>query len=103
MIYISGGITGITEEEYMKRFNRAEEDLWNFGYEEIINPANVSAMLPELYHSEYMTVCMALLSLCDSIYMLKGYERSKGAMMELEYAKKHGYKVVYEDDRSNDD
>lgn len=97
MIYISGGITGFTNEEYMKHFDRAEDDLWDFGYEKIINPANVSSMLPELSHSEYMTVCMALLSLCDSIYMLKGYERSKGAMMELEYAKEHGYKVVYEE------
>lgn len=97
MIYISGGITGFTEEEYMKRFNRAEDYLWEFGYEKIINPANVSAVLPELFHSEYMTVCMALLSLCDTIYMLKGYEQSKGAMQELEYARDHGYEVVYEE------
>ena len=95
MIYISGGITGITN--YMWHFEKEEKKLKEMGYTQIINPANVSAMLPELSHSEYMTVCMALLSLCDSIYMLKGYEQSKGAMQELEYANKHGYKVVYEE------
>lgn len=95
MIYISGGITGITN--YMWWFANAEKKLKEMGYMQIINPAKVSCALPTLSHSEYMTVCMALLSLCDSIYMLKGYEDSKGAMMELEYAKKHGYKVVYEE------
>lgn len=95
MIYISGGITGVTN--YMWYFNKAEKKLEKMGYIQIINPAKVSCALPTLSHSEYMTVCMALLSLCDMIYMLKGYEDSKGAIMELEYAKEHGYEVVYEE------
>lgn len=93
MIYISGGITEI--QDYALHFEEAEEKL-KMKYADIINPARVSCALPTLSHSEYMTVCMALLSLCDSIYMLKGYEQSKGAMQELEYAKEHWYKVVYE-------
>lgn len=101
MIYISGGITGV--KNYMWHFDKSEKKLISDGYMQIINPAKVSCALPVLSHDGYMTVCMALLSLCDSIYMLKGYERSKGAMQELEYAREHGYKVVYEDDRSNDD
>lgn len=95
MIYISGGITGITN--YFWQFANAEKKLREMGYKEVVNPARTCLTLPELSHDEYMTVCMALLSLCDSIYMLKGYECSKGAMQEFEYAKKHGYKVVYEE------
>ena len=100
MIYISGGITGIA---FCKlHFDKAESYLKSKGCVPI-NPHKICSLLPTLSHSEYMTVCMALLSLCDTIYMLKGYERSKGAMVELEYAREHGYKVVNEDDRSNVD
>lgn len=93
MIYISGGITGVGE--YMAHFDEVERKLK--AVDEVINPSKVSCALPVLTHDGYMTVCMALLSLCDTIYMLKGYEQSKGAMQELEYAKEHGYEVVYEE------
>lgn len=95
MIYISGRITGITN--YMWWFANAEKKLKEIGYKEVVNPARTCLTLPELSHDDYMTVCMALLSLCDSIYMLKGYERSKGAMQELEYAKEHGYEILKEE------
>lgn len=94
MIYISGGITGVSFSEL--HFQKAESYLKSKGRVPI-NSKKVCSNLPTLSHKEYMTVCMALLSLCDTIYMLKGYEQSKGAMQELEYAKEHGYRVVYEE------
>lgn len=73
MIYISGAITGTTD--YMKRFERAENDLIFLGYE-VVNPAKTNANLPEICtHEDYMTVSMAELKICDTIYMLKGYEK----------------------------
>ena len=93
MVYISGKITGTTD--YMERFEIAEKMLTAKGYS-VINPAKVNSNLPEehMTHEGYMVVSIALLSLCDTIYMLEGYEDSAGAMEELEYATEHGIKIL---------
>lgn len=93
MIYISGKITGTGD--YKERFSEAESRLENQGHK-VINPARLNNALPELSHEEYMTICMAELLLCDSIYMLKGYENSKGAMQELKWARENGLRIVKE-------
>lgn len=88
-VYISGKITGTTD--YMERFSEAEKYLKSKGYE-VVNPAKVNANLPETFtHRDYMCVCMAMLSCCDAIYMMNGYEDSEGAMQELKYAEIAGY------------
>lgn len=94
MVYISGAITGITD--YLERFNKAENDLTQQGYD-VVNPARINANLPTICtHKDYMTVSIALLSICDAIYLLKDYEKSVGAMQELEYAVKNGYTIIKE-------
>lgn len=45
-------------------------------------------------HDEYMRVCLEMLKMCDAIYMIPGWETSKGATKEYEYAKKLGL-IVY--------
>lgn len=94
MIYISGKITGTND--YLDRFERAENDLIFLGYD-VVNPARINANLPTVCtHKDYMTVSIALLSICDTIFMLKGYEKSMGAMEELRYAVKNGYTIIKE-------
>lgn len=93
-IYISGAITGTND--YMQRFLKAEENLKS-DYS-VVNPAVVCSMLPTNFtHSEYMDVCLVLLEKCDSIYMLKGWETSKGANIELTYAKNRKMNILYEE------
>ncbi len=76
MVYISGKITGTTD--YMERFAAAEKALTEKGYE-VINPAKTNATLPPTTPYEgYIKVSRALLSLCDEIYMLGGWQDSKG-------------------------
>lgn len=88
-VYISGTITGTCD--YMYRFYQAEAYLKSKGYE-VINPAFINSWLPDdSTHEEYMIVSMALLKICDTIYMLDGWQESKGAMMEAEYAIFSGY------------
>lgn len=83
-IYISGAITGTTD--YLERFEKAEELIRESGYIPI-NPAKVCAGLPEnSTHEEYMSVCYPLLRMADVVYMLNGWEESKGAMLEFKYA-----------------
>lgn len=96
MIYISGAITKIGVEKAMTRFEDVENGLKDLGYE-VINPCRTNSTLPGLDHDGYMVVSMAMLSLCDTIYMLKGWEDSEGAKEELQYALEHGYKVIVEE------
>ena len=76
-IYISGAITGT--DDYMARFERAEQKLRARGETEIINPATLT-------HEEYMKICLAMLSLCDEVYLIPPWTDSKGVRQELEFA-----------------
>lgn len=93
-IYISGPITG--HKNYLSRFARVESLLKKQG-QEVINPAEIMfPMPPSTTHQGYMLVSLALLRQCDAIYMLEGWQQSKGATMEFEYAVRHGITIAFE-------
>ena len=80
----------------MDNFTIAEIHLKQIGYE-VVNPAKINANLPKICtHADYMIVSMALLSICDTIYMLKGWEESEGAREEYEWAVNSGLRIVKE-------
>lgn len=83
-IYISGPITNVLD--YKEKFDIAEEHLKaEFPKAEIINPTMI--VLPgSCTHEDYMKIDFMLLDLADAIYMLDGWELSKGACMEYGYA-----------------
>ena len=93
-VYISGGITNVPD--YRIRFAEAKTLLLSRGYD-VVNPATVCESLVGFTHEEYMKVCMALLSCCDIIYMLHGWDTSIGAKAELEWAMFHGLGIMSED------
>ena len=93
-VYISGPITGT--KDYMSRFSTAHIKLEGHGYS-VVNPAMVNAMLPEdTTHKEYMDMSFVMLDMCDSVYMLDGWENSKGACMEFERAVNNGLEIIYQ-------
>ena len=94
MIYISGKITGT--DDYLQRFERAEKHLNNMNITDVINPAKVNSYLPELSYNQYIKMSLCMLEMCDTIYMLKGWEDSTGAKLEWEFAKANNYKILYE-------
>ena len=97
-IYISGKITGRPTEEYIEQFCKAETELIRKGYS-VVNPAVTNMTLPkDTTHEEYMIVSIALLRICDTIYMLDGWLDSKGAKEEFIYAVKHDYDLMFEGD-----
>lgn len=92
-VYISGPITGV--KGYMKHFADAEAEIMAAGYT-AINPAKVNAMLPpELSHADYMATSIAMLSICDVIYMLPGWQDSRGCSIEFEYAYSNGITICF--------
>ena len=88
-LYISGKITGCTD--YQHKFGMAAAILKDKGHV-VINPA----MLPQgLDNDKYMPICMPMIDACDAIVMIgEDWKDSKGAILELNYAKYNG-KVVY--------
>lgn len=93
-IYISGAITGTTD--YMERFAQAESELIKAGYD-VVNPAKVNAQLPEsTSYEDYMKMSLCMLETCDYIYMLRGWQSSKGANTELSKAKELKMHTFYQ-------
>ena len=92
--YISGSITGT--DDFMERFAKAEKGLAEQGYS-VVNPAKVNAQLPEdTNYEEYMKMSFCMLDMCDAIYMLDGWEESRGANRKYGYAIAKDKKVIFE-------
>ena len=92
-IYISGPITGV--ENYMENFSSAEVRLADRGWH-VVNPAKMGWILPRNAEwADYMIIDFQLLAACSYIYMLKDWEKSKGAKEEIAFAKKNGIQVIY--------
>ena len=94
MIYLSGKITGLDRDDYLSIFERHEIRTWKDYDTNVINPAAVMDELPGMEHDQYMTIAMTLLKMCDTIYLIPGWEDSKGAKLELMYAIEHDYKIM---------
>lgn len=95
ILYISGPITN--HPDYIERFEAAEERLKSMGFQPI-NPAKVLLLLPtSLTYDQMMYMCYAMIDLSDGIYMLRGWQDSKGAKLELEYAFQKDKPEFYEE------
>ena len=97
-IYISGPITGMDNKNW-EAFYSMEDSLKSIGYE-VVNPLVVSSKLESMiiYPSwiQYMIVDIRALLDCDAIYHLKGWEESKGAMIEARIAMRIGLKLFFD-------
>lgn len=123
-VYISGPMTGLPDSN-IPAFNAAAERLWAEGHF-VINPANLSAIfgtreeieksfsalygLPKeevfkraiffpsdtILAKSIMDVDLAAVRSCDAIYLLRGWENSRGAKKELAEALAHGLTILQE-------
>lgn len=92
-IYISGKITGI-EAEAPALFSVAANQLKQQGYK-VVNPMLLSHNHDKSWES-YMKEDIKAMCDCDSIYMLKNWEHSKGALVELNLARVLGLKIIWQ-------
>ena len=91
-IYISGKITGLPLETAKDNFKNAELYLISRDYQ-VVNPMS----LPHNHNQtwlEYMKEDIKALLECDGIYMLVGWQESKGACIEFNLAHDLGLKII---------
>lgn len=93
-VYISGAIAHHDINERKAAFATAEKLLRRMWLDPV-NPFN-NGVPEESHWTEHMRADIALLLDCDYIYMLKGWELSKGAKLELDVASSCGIKVLFE-------
>ena len=99
-IYIAGPMTGI-EDLNRAEFRKAVDFIWKALKETAIgfNPHQVADMLgwtEKTPPSEIASVLLGELVNCDAIYMLRGWENSKGATAEHAVAKWIGLEITYQ-------
>lgn len=92
-VYISGPMTGLPDLN-APAFDAKQAELEAAGYD-VINPARAG----ELHWTwlQFMKRALVDLSQADAIYMLTGWETSKGAVLERAIALALEYPATYED------
>jgi len=100
MIYVSGKMTGIKDFNYPE-FNRVAAGLRDAGHQ-VINPAEVcfdsAGMSEEEVYDKFMKIHLKNLEKCKKIYLLKGWENSNGARIELKRAIELNLKIIQQGD-----
>ena len=94
-IYISGRISGLSEEEVTAKFDAAEAKLKAQGYE-VVNPLKNG--IPNNASWEiHISMDVLLLMGCNAIYLLPDWSLSKGATLEKNLSELTGKKIIYEE------
>ena len=94
-IYIAGPMTGIVDHNF-PAFHAAAKKLRAQGYA-VFNPAEINADAVDVIRpwSWYMRKDLAELVKCEAIYLLPGWENSKGATLEMHVAERLGMTIVH--------
>lgn len=82
-IYIAGPVSGLPYDEAVRRFNAAEAILSISNI--VVNPTKLCRAHWGWYRC--MVVCLLHLLFCKEVYMLPGWEKSRGARIEHRMAR----------------
>lgn len=93
-VYIAGPISGLEYSKAVAAFCHAEWKLRRWGYLRIVNPTKLCR--EHWSWMRCMATCLLHLLPCANIYMLKGWETSRGARFERAVARLLCKKVMYE-------
>ena len=108
LIYIAGPYTA--EDIYQLRRNilqaeRTGREVFQRGYIPVIPHSLGDAMetgkhFEHFQHQDWMQkLCLPLLSRCDGILMMQGWQQSKGSRMEFEFAQNNNMPVFFSAER----
>lgn len=102
VFYISGRISGTNINRAKERFYEKHYELLNmFNADRVINPFDLNKGDYGNTWEFYMRDCIKKLCDCTHIYMLDGFEYSRGAVAELMVAKWLGIEVMFESNNIN--
>lgn len=93
-IYIAGPIAN--NPDYIAQFDAAEKRLRGWGGVFPINPARNQGDT----YKDYIDIGLFELQHSDTIYLLKGWEKSTGARLEKAYAEAVGLRIIYEEEEN---
>lgn len=90
IVYLAGRMSGLPDKGRYS-FSVWHSELNRQGYQ-VLNPA----LLPDGMPTEkYMPICLAMLDQAEAIALIPGWEDSKGANIERDYAKYQGKGIIY--------
>ena len=98
-VFISFPMRGKTKEEIIQTFNNYKRYLTGLGYEvenSIITPdTNVEESVNSI-DIYYLGRSIEILSRCTDVYFAKGWEHSRGCIIEHSVAVQYGLNCLYE-------
>jgi hypothetical protein len=97
IIFVSGAYRSTSKAGITRNINHAKREahkLFEQGWA-VICPHTNSAHFPG-DDSVYLSAYLLILSRCDAVWMLRGWEKSLGARCELELAKQLEKDIYYE-------
>ena len=92
-IFLSGSITD--NPNYKDQFNSVAQSLKDKYNLNVLNPACFPSGLK---NKEYMILSFQMINSADAVVMLNGWEKSKGAVVELQYASYLGLPIFHQDE-----
>lgn len=93
-IYISLPITGQPIVEARKKAQVVKAEMSNRGHN-VITPFDV-CLEKNMPYSYYMGKDIMALLECDTVYFIRGWEKSRGCLLEYSAAKIYGKEMMFE-------
>ena len=99
-IMISQPMNNLSSEKIIEVRVKAIHTLETFGYDVIDNFFTDDGFITEdTKHTPvaYLAKSLEVMSKCDAVYFIKGWETARGCKIEHEIAKAYGLAIIYED------
>ena len=99
-IMISQPMKDLSSEKIVEAREKAIHTLETFGYDVINNFFTDDGFITEdTKHTPvaYLAKSLEVMSKCDAVYFIKGWETARGCKIEHEIAKAYGLAIIYED------
>lgn len=91
-VYISGPMSGIADHNF-PAFNAAAAELRARGYQ-VVNPVDINPDPGLAWETCLRNDLVAMLT-CDTVALLPGWQRSRGAQLEQHVAHRVGMEIVH--------
>lgn len=100
-IMISQPMQGLSIEQIRQNREEVVKDLVAKGHDVVDSIINY--IPPNIKNERVYCLAQSILiiSKCDAVYFMKGFEKARGCMIEYEICKKYGIKIFNESDVSN--